>query len=360
MGGALLNTERLVQKISEAIENPGSRNDLESLAKQYKRQCQAANERLRKCEAMLSGGDLTQARRLSESSPNLFAVVALLDFCRQARWRQLCSKSSFAQAPPLDVAAFDALKQSCMQDAHAEDQLSERRSSVDIQKEENQAAVATEANEDIQFALCDYLESSEAGTFVPVEFLGAGDPNVTSIEWFDAEGELLGEGRRIELQVRLGTNRWRCVVSSSRRKGERELEIEGHLPRNVTTKTASWTPIERRLFAEKLNELSTKNPGIYETSLSTGVLDMEPLDRVWLETRVKQETLTKEQLNACFKAFFYCGEQSKQLIVKEVLDEFDALVEGESSTIGSKLKRVWSRVSGASHRARPVLPGRQE
>jgi hypothetical protein len=196
---------------------------------------------------------------------------------------------------------------------------------LESQRSEEETAFAELGIEELQAWICKYKKSCDAGSRARLDVKASGRPSAKTVRWFDEAGQLLGAEAAIDLPVRMGENCWRCEVSNFRQTWEQEIKIEGRLPGNMTTTTASWTPTEKEQFAKKLVELSTKNPGIYETSLSAGVLDVEPLDRVWLESRVTDGTLSREQLAACFKALFYCGEQKKQLVVKEVLDKFETL-----------------------------------
>ncbi len=76
----LLETERLVRKISELLKQEGNSAIAPKLAEDFAAACHAVNLRLQQCEAMIKAGDRQQAIQLAETAPNLLDMVTVLEF----------------------------------------------------------------------------------------------------------------------------------------------------------------------------------------------------------------------------------------------------------------------------------------
>lgn len=105
----LLETERLVRKISELLQQTGKAEVASKLAEDYVAVCQAANLRLQQCEAMIKAGDQQQAVQLAETSPNLLDLVTVLEFRGADEWRGYCQQNALPVAERIDARAVHAL-----------------------------------------------------------------------------------------------------------------------------------------------------------------------------------------------------------------------------------------------------------
>ena len=99
----LLETERLVRKISELLQQAGNPEIAPKLAADYAAACHAANLRLQQCEAMIKAGDRPQAIQLAETAPNLLDLVTVLEFRGSDEWRGYCQQNSLPVADRIDA-----------------------------------------------------------------------------------------------------------------------------------------------------------------------------------------------------------------------------------------------------------------
>lgn len=82
---------RLVDSISGAMSGAGADGArLRSMAVAYADACEKAEERLARCEEMLSRGESLQAVQFAEAEPPLLDEVAALEFLDVDRWREAC------------------------------------------------------------------------------------------------------------------------------------------------------------------------------------------------------------------------------------------------------------------------------
>jgi hypothetical protein len=105
----LLETERLVRKISELLQQAGNPAIAPKLAEDFAGACHGANLRLQQCEAMIKAGDRQQAIQLAETAPNLLDMVTLLEFSGSDAWRGYCQQSSLPVGDRIDARAVQAL-----------------------------------------------------------------------------------------------------------------------------------------------------------------------------------------------------------------------------------------------------------
>jgi hypothetical protein len=107
----LLETERLVRKISELLQQAGNPEIAPKLAADYAAACHAANLRLQQCEAMIKAGDRPQAIQLAETAPNLLDLVTVLEFRGSDEWRGYCQQNSLPIADRIDARSVHALNE---------------------------------------------------------------------------------------------------------------------------------------------------------------------------------------------------------------------------------------------------------
>ena len=82
---------------------------METLAAEYARLCQEANQRLESCAAMLEKGSEYQALQLAETEPVLLDVIATLSFGETPEWAAYCAANQLPVAPRCDAKAVQAL-----------------------------------------------------------------------------------------------------------------------------------------------------------------------------------------------------------------------------------------------------------
>src|SRR5687767_12093905 len=90
----LVELDRLIRRIEEAMERPPTDGVLPRLAGDYVAACRAANQRLNQCAAMLAAGDEHQAIQLAETAPALLDQLTLLAFRRSPNFRALCQSQN--------------------------------------------------------------------------------------------------------------------------------------------------------------------------------------------------------------------------------------------------------------------------
>jgi hypothetical protein len=105
----LLETERLIRKISELLQQGGASDIAPKLAGDYAAACHAANLRLQQCEAMIKAGDRHQAIQLAETAPNLLDLITILEFRSADEWRALCQQSGLPGAEKIDARSVHVL-----------------------------------------------------------------------------------------------------------------------------------------------------------------------------------------------------------------------------------------------------------
>src|SRR3954469_3478765 len=107
----LLDTERLIRRISDVLQPGGNQDAAPRLADDFANACRAANLRLQQCEAMIRANDRLQAIQLAETAPNLLDLIALLEFANATDWRAFCQKNALPVAERIDSRAVQALTQ---------------------------------------------------------------------------------------------------------------------------------------------------------------------------------------------------------------------------------------------------------
>ncbi len=107
----LLETERMIRKISDFLQQGGNPDVAPRLAEDYAAACHAVNLRLQQCEAMIRANDRHQAIQLAETAPNLLALIAILDFRNANDWRNYCQQNALATPERIDTRAIQALNQ---------------------------------------------------------------------------------------------------------------------------------------------------------------------------------------------------------------------------------------------------------
>jgi hypothetical protein len=107
----ILETERLVRKISELLQQVGNLELAPKLAGDYAAACHATNLRLQQCEAMIKAGDRPQAIQLAETTPNLLDLVTVLEFRGADEWRGHCQQNTLPVADRIDARSVHALNE---------------------------------------------------------------------------------------------------------------------------------------------------------------------------------------------------------------------------------------------------------
>jgi len=88
---------------------------LEEYARQYAEECTKLNERLRQCLPQLRGGNIAEAVRLAEASPNVIETYNLLDFENRQDWLEVCDGLGLDTPPPLVAEIFQELNDAYLQ-----------------------------------------------------------------------------------------------------------------------------------------------------------------------------------------------------------------------------------------------------
>lgn len=107
----LLDTERLIRKINELLQQGSNPDAAPRFAESYASACHAVNLRLQQCEAMIRANDRHQAIQLAETAPNLLDFIALLEFKNAADWRNFCQQHALAIPERIDAQAMQAIKE---------------------------------------------------------------------------------------------------------------------------------------------------------------------------------------------------------------------------------------------------------
>lgn len=107
----LVELERLIRRIEEALEGPPDEGVLGRLAADYATVCRAANQRLNQCAAMLGAGDEHQALQLAEAAPPLLEQLTLLAFRRSPNFRALCLAQNYAVPESFEIKAVRQLNE---------------------------------------------------------------------------------------------------------------------------------------------------------------------------------------------------------------------------------------------------------
>jgi hypothetical protein len=105
----LLETERLIRKMSELLQQGGNPDSTPKFAGDYAAACHAANLRLQQCEAMIKAGDRHQAIQLAETAPNLLDLITILEFRGADDWRAFCQQNALPFAERIDARSVHAL-----------------------------------------------------------------------------------------------------------------------------------------------------------------------------------------------------------------------------------------------------------
>jgi hypothetical protein len=100
---------KLVRQIRDALAADASNAPVESLATEYARLCQEANQRLESCAAMLEKGSEYQALQLAETEPVLLDLVAALSFAEAPEWAGYCAANQLPAPPKFESKAVQAL-----------------------------------------------------------------------------------------------------------------------------------------------------------------------------------------------------------------------------------------------------------
>ena len=86
----LIEAERLVRRLTEALKRHAPEAQVRSLAQDYAEACRGVAHRLEQCAAMLAQGDEAQALQLAEAPPPLLDLITRLAFREAGEWRAFC------------------------------------------------------------------------------------------------------------------------------------------------------------------------------------------------------------------------------------------------------------------------------
>jgi len=100
---------------------------LEAYAREYARECNKLNDRLKQCLPHLRGGNIAEAVRLAEQQPNIIETFSLLDFENRQDWLEVCDGLGYDVPMPLAVDAFQELNDAYVQMAPLEPLLKRHR-----------------------------------------------------------------------------------------------------------------------------------------------------------------------------------------------------------------------------------------
>jgi hypothetical protein len=92
----LIETERLVRKLTDALMHPAPEALARPLAQAYAELCRTVNHRLEQCVAMLDQGHEHQALQLAEAAPPVLELASRLTFREAPEWREFCRKNDLA------------------------------------------------------------------------------------------------------------------------------------------------------------------------------------------------------------------------------------------------------------------------
>src|SRR5271156_3604170 len=102
---------KLINQIRETLAIGGANAPIESLALEYARISQEANQRLESCSAMIAKGSEYQALQLAETEPALLDLIGELSFAEMREWSEFCLNQGLPVAPRFDGKAVQALDQ---------------------------------------------------------------------------------------------------------------------------------------------------------------------------------------------------------------------------------------------------------
>jgi hypothetical protein len=105
----LVELERLVRRIEEAMERTPANGVLPKLAADYGAICRGAVQRLNQCAAMIGAGDEHQALQLAEAAPALLDQLTLLAFRRSPNFRVVCQSQNLPAPESFDIKSIRQL-----------------------------------------------------------------------------------------------------------------------------------------------------------------------------------------------------------------------------------------------------------
>lgn len=105
----MIQIERLVRRIREALESGAVDAPLASLADELVTVVEHVNRRLDKCETVIAEGSEYQAIQMAEEAPNLLDAVATLSFPKAEEWTELCQTQRLPVPASLNESAVRKL-----------------------------------------------------------------------------------------------------------------------------------------------------------------------------------------------------------------------------------------------------------
>ena len=88
---------------------------LAGYARRYAEECTKVNTRLQQCLPHLRNGNIAEAVRLAEASPNIAETFNLLHFENRQEWTEICDGLGLDVPPPLAIEVFQELNDAYLQ-----------------------------------------------------------------------------------------------------------------------------------------------------------------------------------------------------------------------------------------------------
>ncbi len=139
MPANLVQLERLVRRIANALRNGEMPAGLSPLAQQYAEACREASHRLLQCETIIRNGDIGQAIQLAEVSPSLLDVITVLAFGDATKWRGFCKNNDLEIADEFDERCVRRLNECYGKGLQPDSPLYGRYRSAILRKNEQRA-----------------------------------------------------------------------------------------------------------------------------------------------------------------------------------------------------------------------------
>jgi len=121
--------QRVVEYLRDVRSSPVTAvtDELRQYAAQYAELCRQANERLRRCTAMLQRGLRSEALQLAAEPPNLLQLVDALDLPDASIWADTCQQFDLPVPPPLQMDRAEQLRAAMNQEPTLEELLRRHR-----------------------------------------------------------------------------------------------------------------------------------------------------------------------------------------------------------------------------------------
>lgn len=121
--------QRIVEDIRAFLNSSEQtfRDGLKQYAQDYADACAQVNDRLRRCDDLLTRGLRSEAIQLAEAPPVLLDLVTLLDFPERPRWEQIVQAYNLTPPPPLRLTSAEAVNKAYADERPLENLLRSHR-----------------------------------------------------------------------------------------------------------------------------------------------------------------------------------------------------------------------------------------